>query len=72
MIEKLTHVPIVVSDQDRALRFYTEVLGFEKRADYQNPWQPSLVDGRPEGSGRRDDPLPRQVPTGSAGAPGGG
>src|SRR5438067_2593149 len=35
MIEKLTHVPIVVSDQEKALKFYTEVLGFEKRADYQ-------------------------------------
>src|SRR5256884_3559872 len=37
VIEKLTHVPIVVSDQEKALKFYTEVLGFEKRADYQNP-----------------------------------
>src|SRR6266480_3592551 len=36
------------------------------------PWQPSLVDGCPEGSGCRDDPLPGQVPTGSAGAAGGG
>ena len=33
MIEKTIHVPIVVSDQDRALTFYTEVLGFQKRAD---------------------------------------
>jgi len=35
MIEKTTHVPIVVSDQNQALTFYTEMLGFEKRADYQ-------------------------------------
>jgi len=40
MIEKLTHVPIVVSDQEKALKFYTEVLGFEKRADYRNPGNP--------------------------------
>ncbi len=40
MIEKLTHVPIVVSDQERALKFYMEALGFEKRADYQLPGNP--------------------------------
>ncbi len=40
MIEKLTHVPIVVSDQEKALRFCTEALGFEKRADYQLPGNP--------------------------------
>ena len=33
MIEKVTHVPIVVSDQEKALEFYTKVLGLEKRAD---------------------------------------
>ena len=37
---QLTHVPIVVHDQDRALAFYTDVLGFEKRADYQQPGRP--------------------------------
>jgi len=31
---KLTNV--VVDDQDKALRFYTEVLGFVKKADYSN------------------------------------
>ena len=40
MIQKLTHAPIVVSDQDKALKFYTETLGFEKRADYQQPGKP--------------------------------
>src|SRR6266566_675161 len=35
MIEKLTHVPIVVSDQEKALKFYTEVLGFEKGTDVE-------------------------------------
>lgn len=35
MIQKTTHVPIVVSDQERALKFYTEALGFQKRQDYQ-------------------------------------
>src|SRR5207247_6768156 len=50
MIEKLTHVPIVVSDQEKALKFYTEVLGFEKRADYQNPGSPRWLTVAPKGS----------------------
>jgi catechol 2,3-dioxygenase-like lactoylglutathione lyase family enzyme len=33
MIDKLTHSTIWVLDQDAALRFYTEVLGFEVRTD---------------------------------------
>src|SRR5205807_2695742 len=50
MIEKLTHVPIVVSDQEKALKFYTEVLGFEKRADYQNPGSPRWLTVAPKGT----------------------
>jgi len=30
---KLTHVTVVVKDQEEALKWYTEKLGFEKRAD---------------------------------------
>lgn len=33
MITHLIRVTILVRDQDEALRFYTEALGFEKRAD---------------------------------------
>lgn len=33
MITRVARVTILVSDQDEALRFYTEKLGFEKRAD---------------------------------------
>ncbi len=33
MITKLTIVGIIVQDQDEALRFYTEKLGFVKRTD---------------------------------------
>jgi len=40
MFEKLTHVPIIVSDQERALKFYTEVLGFVKMQDSQQPGHP--------------------------------
>jgi len=50
VIEKLTHVPIVVSDQDRALKFYTEVLGFEKRADYRNPGNARWLTVAPKGT----------------------
>ncbi len=50
MIEKLTHVPIVVSDQEEALRFYTGVLGFEKRADYQQPGNPRWLTVAPKGT----------------------
>jgi len=49
MIEKTTHVPIVVSDQDQALEFYTEVLGFEKRADYQQAGRPRWLTVAPKG-----------------------
>lgn len=33
MITRLAHVTVIVRDQDEALRFYTEKLGLEKRAD---------------------------------------
>lgn len=33
MISRVTYVTLLVTDQDEALRFYTRVLGFEKRSD---------------------------------------
>jgi catechol 2,3-dioxygenase-like lactoylglutathione lyase family enzyme len=48
---KLTHAPIVVRNQDEALNFYTDVLGFEKRADYQLPGQPRWLTVAPKGDG---------------------
>jgi catechol 2,3-dioxygenase-like lactoylglutathione lyase family enzyme len=33
MIKRLSHTGVNVADQDRARRFYTEVLGFEVRTD---------------------------------------
>jgi len=35
----LTHVMIVVKDQNKALEFYIQKMGFEKKADYTNPGQ---------------------------------
>ena len=43
---KLTSV--YVDDQDKALRFYTEVLGFAKRADFSNGPFRWLTVGSPE------------------------
>ncbi len=40
MISKLGHVTILVRDQDEALKFYTEKLGLEKRADV--PFGPEM------------------------------
>ncbi len=48
MIEKTTHVPIVVSDHERALKFYTGVLGFQKRQDYQPKGRPRWLTVAPE------------------------
>ena len=49
MIQKTTHVPIVVSDLNRALDFYTQVLGFEKRQDYQREGWPRWLTVAPRG-----------------------
>lgn len=35
MIQKITHTTIYVLDQEKALKFYTETLGFEVRADFK-------------------------------------
>ena len=46
---KLTHTPIVVRNQDEALKFYTDTLGFEKRADYQLQGHPRWLTVAPKG-----------------------
>ena len=37
MLEKIVYVTVFVKDQDKALEFYTKVLGFEKRVDSPKP-----------------------------------
>ena len=37
MLEKVVYASVFVKDQDKALDFYTNVLGFEKRADNPTP-----------------------------------
>ncbi len=46
---KLTHVTIVVKDQDKALEFYTQKMGFVKRADCQLPGRPRYLTVSPDG-----------------------
>jgi catechol 2,3-dioxygenase-like lactoylglutathione lyase family enzyme len=49
MISKLRFVSVIVSDQDAAVRFYTEVLGFEKRMELHFPGFPRFLTVAPVG-----------------------
>ena len=37
MFSKIMYTTLFVTDQDKALEFYTTMLGFEKRVDYSGP-----------------------------------
>lgn len=43
MLEKVVYVTLFVKDQDKALDFYTNVLGFEKRVDSPKPDGPRAL-----------------------------
>jgi predicted enzyme related to lactoylglutathione lyase len=43
MLEKVVYVTVFVKDQDKALDFYTNVLGFEKRVDSPKPSGPRAL-----------------------------
>jgi len=43
MLEKVVYVSVFVKDQNKALGFYTEVLGFEKRVDAPYPDGPRFL-----------------------------
>ena len=45
MIESVDHINIVVSDLERSVRFYTEILGFKetRRASLEGDWIESIV-----------------------------
>jgi predicted enzyme related to lactoylglutathione lyase len=50
---KIKLTSLFVDDQDRALRFYTEVLGFVKKADYTNGpyrWLTVAAPDEPDGT----------------------
>ncbi|MEV0620624.1 VOC family protein [Nonomuraea sp. NPDC050404] len=48
MLTAIMYVTIYVTDQDRALKFYTEGLGLEKRADFSGPDGRFLTVGVPD------------------------
>lgn len=50
MITRIASLPVYVRDQDRALEFYTQALGFEKRADVPMGPGARWVSVAPEGS----------------------
>jgi catechol 2,3-dioxygenase-like lactoylglutathione lyase family enzyme len=43
MLEKVAYASVFVSDQDRALDFYTNVLGFEKGVENPTPDGPRFL-----------------------------
>ena len=43
MLERVVYATVLVSDQDRALDFYVNVLGFEQRADNPTPNGPRFL-----------------------------
>src|ERR671931_234906 len=43
MLKKVVYVALLVSDQDKALDFYTNVIGLEKRLDSPTPAGPRFV-----------------------------
>lgn len=47
MLTDLMYTTVYVTDQDRALEFYTEGLGLEKRIDFPGPDERFLVVGVP-------------------------
>ncbi len=46
---KLTHMTVVVKDQNKALEFYTKTMGFVKKADYTQPGHPRYLTVSPNG-----------------------
>jgi catechol 2,3-dioxygenase-like lactoylglutathione lyase family enzyme len=72
MLERLVYATVFVSDQDRALDFYTNALGFELRADNPTPDGPRFlavgVDGQDfllvlwPGTPGRAEPVDGRIP----------
>lgn len=43
MLKKVMYVAVLTSDQDRALDFYTKIVGLEKRGDFPTPDGPRFL-----------------------------
>ena len=67
MLKKVVYVALLVSDQDKALDFYTNVIGLEKRGDYPTPDGPRFPDRRRQGAGFRARSVARYTRQGEAG-----
>jgi len=71
---KIKLTSVYVDDQDKALRFYTEVLGFAKKADFSNGpyrWLTVASPGEPDGTelqlALNNNPAPRGQSVSAAG-----
>ncbi|MEU1372378.1 VOC family protein [Streptomyces triculaminicus] len=74
MLTNVMYVTLYVTDQDRALRFYTEQLGLEKRIDFPGPDGRFLTVGvpgapveiilwaHPAAAGQPAEPVPGATP----------
>jgi predicted enzyme related to lactoylglutathione lyase len=49
MLKRVVYVAVLVSDQEKALDFYTNVIGLEKRADFPTPAGPRFLSVGVEG-----------------------
>jgi catechol 2,3-dioxygenase-like lactoylglutathione lyase family enzyme len=43
MLKRVVYVALLVSDQEKALDFYTNVIGLEKRGDFPAPDRPRFL-----------------------------
>ena len=62
---------VYVDDQEKALRFYTEVLGFAKKADFSQGSYRWLTVASPEEPDGTDSPICAQRQPGGQGLPAG-
>jgi catechol 2,3-dioxygenase-like lactoylglutathione lyase family enzyme len=51
MLEKVSYTSVLVNDQDKALDFYTNVLGLEKAGREPDARRPAVSDRRRRGDG---------------------
>ena len=67
MLKKVVYVALLVSDQDKALDFYTNVIGLQKRGDYPTPDGAAIPDRRRQGAGLRARSVARHTRQGHVG-----
>ena len=50
----LTHVTIVIKDENKAVEFYTQKNGFREKGRLHESWPAAMAHGRPKGASHRD------------------